>query len=233
MTEISRRLVISDVHGCLNTLIELVENRINLSKKDTVYLLGDYIDRGPNSAGVVDYILSLLEKGFQIFPLRGNHEENILRAQKEYDLETFAFYVSKINKSSGLLDANKRLKSNYFDFFSNLPFFYEMPDYILVHAGINFAAEKPYSDVDSMLEIRGATYTNRIANNKRIVHGHQVTTLQEICNALKNHAPSIPLDNGCVYTSRHKVYDYQSLGNLCCLNLDTLELIVQPNIDFA
>jgi hypothetical protein len=102
-----------------------------------------------------------------------------------------------------------------------------------VHAGINFAADNPYSDVDSMLEIRCAKYSSKMLDEKKIVYGHQVTPLFEIRNALKSCNLSIPLDNGCVYTSIHKIYDYQTLGNLCCLNLDTLELIVQPNIDFA
>ena len=69
------RWVIPDIHGYLNTLKSLIENRISLTKEDTLYFLGDYIDRGPNSKGVIDYIMSLQDQDYDIHCLRGNHED--------------------------------------------------------------------------------------------------------------------------------------------------------------
>ena len=57
------RWVIPDVHGNLITLKYLIENRIALSKSDELYFLGDYIDRGPDSKGVIDFIMSLQNSG--------------------------------------------------------------------------------------------------------------------------------------------------------------------------
>jgi serine/threonine protein phosphatase 1 len=226
-----RRLVISDIHGCSKTLRVIIENRICLTPKDHLFFLGDYIDRGPDSSGVLDYVISLINQGYNIYPLRGNHEENLLNAIKEYDRETLAHFVCKINKSPDLLNENKSVKREYVDFMSKLEYYYELDDFIIVHAGINFNVENPFQDFVSMLELRKTNPNPIILNGRRILHGHQVTPLFEIEKAVAERQPVIPLDNGCFYTKPHKIYDHNQTGNLCCLNLDTFELIVQKNIE--
>ena len=49
------KYAISDIHGCLKTFKALL-TKLDFSKQDELYLLGDYIDRGPDSKGVIDYI---------------------------------------------------------------------------------------------------------------------------------------------------------------------------------
>ena len=66
-----KRYVISDIHGCYKTFRCLVEEVIGLSKADLLFLLGDYVDRGPSSKAVLDYILQLKDERYQLFPLRG------------------------------------------------------------------------------------------------------------------------------------------------------------------
>ena len=56
---VGRRFAIADVHGCLNTLRRMVEDILKLGEDDVLYLLGDYIDRGPDSKGVLDYLMQL------------------------------------------------------------------------------------------------------------------------------------------------------------------------------
>jgi serine/threonine protein phosphatase 1 len=228
-----RCLVVSDIHGCFKTLKTLIEQRIQLSRNDYLFFLGDYIDRGPESSGVLDYVISLIEEGYHIYPLRGNHEENLLNAIKEYDRETLSHFVSKISKSPDLLDENKTVKREYIDFMSKLEYYFEFEDFIIVHAGINFHSENPFQDFISMLELRRTNPNLTILNGRHIVHGHQVTPLFEIEKAVAERQPVIPLDNGCFYTKPHKIYDYRQIGNLCCLNLDSFELIVQKNVDNA
>lgn len=72
-----RRFAISDIHGCLRSFRALLEE-INFSKEDTLYLLGDYIDRGPDSKGVIDHIWKLQKEGYTVHCLRGNHEQMLL-----------------------------------------------------------------------------------------------------------------------------------------------------------
>ena len=72
-----RRLVITDIHGCAKTFAKLLD-KIGLNEDDQLFLLGDYINRGPRSKQVIDHILDLNEDGFNVFPLIGNHEETLL-----------------------------------------------------------------------------------------------------------------------------------------------------------
>ena len=65
---------IGDIHGCFDSLKELIESNIKLDKNEKLILLGDYIDRGNKSKKVVDYIINLQEKDYDITPLIGNHE---------------------------------------------------------------------------------------------------------------------------------------------------------------
>ena len=67
----NRLFAIGDIHGCCDSLKELVENKIQFQKNDKLILLGDYIDRGDKSKEVVDFIMELQEKGFNIIPLMG------------------------------------------------------------------------------------------------------------------------------------------------------------------
>ena len=54
-----KRWVIPDVHGCVNTLKALIEEQIKPARYDELYFLGDYIDRGPDSRAVIDFIRNL------------------------------------------------------------------------------------------------------------------------------------------------------------------------------
>lgn len=225
-----RRLVISDIHGCCRTFKTLIEN-IALTRTDTLYLLGDYIDRGTDSSGVIDYILNLQSQHYKIIPLRGNHEENLLSANEEYDRNTFKFFVAH-NKSTDLLTSDGNIKEQYISFFNQLPCYVELTDFILVHAGINFTITEPLTDKNSLLELRLTHYDKVKANNRRIVFGHQPYYIEDIMQAINTRAFLIPLDNGCFYTKPHKIYDYKRLGSLICFDLDSFYYTMQKNVDF-
>jgi serine/threonine protein phosphatase 1 len=225
----SRRLVIPDIHGCSKTFKALIE-KIDLLYDDNLYLLGDYIDRGPDNCGVIDYILELQSNGYKVNPLRGNHEQEILESYEEYDTATFKFYVKRF-RSEDLIDTKGKIKEPYFSFMKNLPFYLQLPDYYLVHGGINFEKENPFKDLRNLLVLRKSLYNAEKACNRRIVFGHQPTHIEDIRKAIENRSTLLPLDNGCIYSKPHKVFDYKRLGNLVCFNLDSFELTLQKNID--
>ena len=77
MTE-GRIIAIGDVHGCSAALAALVR-AIDLTELDTLVFLGDYIDRGPDSRGVLEQVIALAER-CTVVPLLGNHEEMLLAA---------------------------------------------------------------------------------------------------------------------------------------------------------
>ena len=226
----SRRLVISDIHGCSKTLLALLK-KIKLSKEDDLYFLGDYIDRGPDSSGVLDIVIDLKKEGYKIFPLLGNHEQQALKAESDYDKKSFYFYISRINKSDDLLNKKRKIKKRYRKFMQNLPLYYELDDFFIVHAGFDFSKEKPFEDKDSMLNIRSFKYDKEKAKGKTIIFGHDPTDYDKILKKIKKRKKKIPLDNGCVYNKAHKIYDFHKLRKLCCFNLDTYELICQENIE--
>ena len=73
-----RTLVIGDIHGCLDALKTLIDY-VKPATDDTIITVGDYIDRGPDSKGVIDYILEL-RKTHHVITLKGNHElQNTLK----------------------------------------------------------------------------------------------------------------------------------------------------------
>ncbi len=230
----AKRFVTADIHGCAKTLKKLIEDVVVPSKSDQLFLLGDYIDRGPASGAVIDYILSLIDQGYDVYPLRGNHEENLLVALDEYDKEAFEMMVRRINKCPDLLDENGTLKQRYVAFMQSLPYYYEMDDCFLVHAGFDFKKPAPFKDYSAMINfyIDNSNYDTSILNGKRMIHGHRVTEIDHIEKLVSEKSQIIPLDNGCAYRKKHKVYDYTKLGNLCCLELNSFQLFKVENVDY-
>jgi serine/threonine protein phosphatase 1 len=226
-----RRWVIPDIHGCRQTFQYLLENKIQLQKTDQLFLLGDYVDRGLDSGGVLDIILSLQDGGYQVFPLRGNHEQMLLDSYCEYETKFFLRYL-KFEKCFNIADEAGEIYPQYLDFLNNLPYYYELEDFYLVHAGFNFTKPEPFFDVHGMIWVRD--FTPPVDFPKRIIHGHSVRDLTEIENAIAERKTVIPLDNGCVYRFRGRRKNkevFPLIGNLLALNLDTWELIIQENID--
>ena len=59
-----KRWVIPDIHGYVKTATSLVTELIKPMRSDEIYFLGDYVDRGPDSKGVIDFIRSLQKSGY-------------------------------------------------------------------------------------------------------------------------------------------------------------------------
>ncbi len=218
---------ISDIHGYYTTFRYLIEERIKLQKEDTLYLLGDYIDRGTDSKGVLDYILALQEKGFQVRTLMGNHE--LLLLESLNDADTYSLWLqnggTETLYSFGIRSANQ-LPAEYNVFLNSLEYYFETDKYFLVHAGFDFSTPDFLTNKEAMLWIRRWHHTidrDRL-KGKTIVHGHTPTPLVEIQNMLdENLYPVINIDGGCFVKK-------EGYGNLCALNLTTRELIWQKRL---
>ncbi|MEK6233679.1 MAG: metallophosphoesterase, partial [Planctomycetales bacterium] len=76
-----RVLAIGDVHGCL-TALRTLEHGVPFRPDDQIVTLGDYVDRGPNSHGVVDWLIHRMQAR-NLIPLRGNHEIMMLGARDD------------------------------------------------------------------------------------------------------------------------------------------------------
>ena len=77
---VGRILAIGDVHGCASSLQQLVD-WVKPKKGDIVVMLGDYVDRGPNSKGVVEYLLDWKLES-ELVLIKGNHEQIMEEATK-------------------------------------------------------------------------------------------------------------------------------------------------------
>jgi serine/threonine protein phosphatase 1 len=219
-----RRIAISDIHGCLKTFYTLLLE-IKFSKQDQLYLLGDYIDRGPDSKGVIDYIWQLQQAGYTIFCLRGNHEQMLLdeinKTNSWYNGEPMTL------KSFGV-DKNEDIPIKYIDWMRHLGYFLEVDDYILVHAGLNFKAENPLGDFHEMLWIRYFQKDIRRdwLGKRIIIHGHTPTTQSAVEKNLLTleETSALCIDNGCSFLSA-------GLGHLIAFDMTNRSLYFQPRLD--
>lgn len=235
-----RQWVIPDTHGCAKTLRALVRDHIRPAKDDRLYFLGDYIDRGPDAKGVIDFIMQLEEEGFSIKTLRGNHEDFLLRIYDDLHSqrsflgipvpgkllkEWFKYGGKETLKSFGAGDV-RQIPEKYLDWIRELDYFIELDSFLLVHAGFNFSIENPFDDRYAMLWAKDFKVIPEKVNFKKIVHGHVPVSLDFI-EMLKDSTnfDFIDLDNGIYMAGK------EGFGNLVALELNTRELAVQPNID--
>lgn len=220
------RFALTDVHGCALTLKALVQEQLNLRKEDELYILGDLVNKGPDSKGVIDYIVQLQKDGYQVKCLRGNHDQMLIDAFHKGDKATNLSPVEKelTLQSFGISDYDE-LPKKYYRFLNNLHYYLELPDFFLVHAGFDFSNKNIFKNKDAMLNIRDYKVNWDALQNKRLLHGHTPTALYSIKKAITHNDQRINLDAGCVY------YKNAPFGNLIALNLDSMELMVQGNLD--
>lgn len=218
------RYAIGDIHGGAKTFQALLD-KINLRLEDRLHLLGDYVDRGPNSKGVLDIILQLLESGHDVRPIRGNHDEMLLHSaagkQDEYSQYWMEGWGEDALKSFGVshpVDVPFR----YITLIESMPYIRQDNQFVFVHAGLDFKTSDPLtnSSIETMIwERMGAVDISRLGGRK-LVTGHTITTLPRIKESItQNH---ILLDNGA-FTNQQPYF-----GNLIALNLDNSDLIIQP-----
>ena len=215
---------IGDIHGCSKTFNELL-NKIGLNEGDELYLLGDYIDRGPDSKGVIDIIWGLREKGIPVICLRGNHESMLLDALKYREgMNDFIRNGGKQTLQSFDTVRPIDLPKEYINFFELLPFYHEVGDYILVHAGLNFLEANPLTHTESMLWIRNwyRLIDYKWLENRIILHGHTPIFQLKMKKQYENLAQNkyLNLDGGC----------YKK-GYLCAFEMTEKKLIAQKCID--
>ena len=131
----TRHLAIGDIHGCITALTALV-NFVDLRSDDTIVALGDYVDRGPDSRAVVDFIINLGET-HELVALRGNHEIMMLDArEKDSWLRPWLSYGGEATLQSygGSFDG---VPDAHIDFLENkLHPYYESETHIFVHANL-------------------------------------------------------------------------------------------------
>lgn len=219
----ARRFAATDLHGCLRTFRYLVEEKLRLQPADTLYLLGDYVNKGPDSCGVLDYLMQLQATGYQVHCLRGNHEKELLdtihgtpNANHMWKLATEREMVLA---SFGVAQPAD-IPAPYVAWLAALPLELELPDFVLVHAGYNFALPPAQMrhDEANMLYTKSFVFDPSRLAGKRLLHGHVPTPLAAVQAQVSARAGAVCLDAGGVY--RHN----SELRHLVALDLDGWEL---------
>ena len=193
--EQGRLLAVGDIHGCLEQL-RLLMTRVAPTRVDRLIFLGDYVDRGPDSHGVIDYLVEL----GQTFPdtvfLRGNHD--LMFASYLDGHESTLFLMNGgLNTLSSYQDKGEwPVPSSHRTFLDTLLNSYETEDHIFVHAGLRPGIPLAKQDMNDLLWIRREFLDSDYDWGKTVVYGH--TPLDEPLLSLTR----VGLDTGCVYGHR-------------------------------
>jgi serine/threonine protein phosphatase 1 len=195
-----RVYVIGDIHGradLLDGLARKIEADVKSAEGEaTTLFLGDYVDRGPASAAVLD---RLCKGDFptRIATLRGNHEQMLLAAfegeeifasWRQYGgLETLASYgvdVSQAMRGVGYDDVRARLIDRapveHRKFLEALPLAHELGDYFFCHAGVRPGVALARQSAEDLLWIRDDFLASDAFHGKVIVHGHTPASAPEV-----------------------------------------------------
>ena len=195
----SKFIAIGDIHGCLQSLKGLLK-KLSDYTNHTYLFVGDYIDRGPDSKGVVDRLLDFREEQECIF-LRGNHEQMLLDACYKDNLDMWLMNGGKSTlKSYGSTYNNLNIPDEHLEFYRDTKLFYDSEDYLFVHAGLS--PEKTIEDSLGNKDLHGDFLWERSHLNafdtpweKTVVFGHTP----------RPHPIRKPnmlgIDTGCVYDS--------------------------------
>jgi serine/threonine protein phosphatase 1 len=225
----SRTFAIGDIHGDLDALERVFERMPPLAKDDTVVFVGDYVDRGPCSAQVVEFVRNLSAKGpARIVALRGNHEDAWLRVitagWPEFVLPPGNGCLAALRsfvgapppqpgEEPGDEERTSLMTGSFFPedvvvWLRSLPYWYEDEHAIYVHAGLPrrggaFLHPSKVRVPTSLMWLRDEDFF-RNYRGKLVVFGHTATAY--LPPELSSYTPEDPLD---------------VWAGPCCVGLDT------------
>lgn len=182
---------VGDIHGRYDLLTVLLEKiwADAAGKTNSLVFLGDYVDRGPDSKQVVEYLSTLDRPAWEIVRLRGNHEQLLLeflevpevyQAWRDFGgAETLWSYGVKppnFSDSKEIARAHEefvaKLPDSHRAFLNSLPFAHTIGGYHFVHAGIRPGVPLERQVPEDLLWIRDEFLFSNASFEKIIVHGH-------------------------------------------------------------
>jgi serine/threonine protein phosphatase 1 len=204
-----RTLAIGDIHGSL-TALEALLALVDPTPEDLVIALGDYVDRGPDSKGVLDLLAAMYDQG-GLIPLRGNHDEMMVEAHRRHDrglwlvvggIETLASYRHEPDD-----EVYDRVPDRHWRFLEkDCRDWYETDTHLFVHATV--LPDVPLEHQDGFT-LRWQKLREPVAHcsGKTLICGHT------------RQLSGVPLDMGTTICIDTSIYD--SHGWLTCLHVET------------
>jgi serine/threonine protein phosphatase 1 len=169
----ARRIVIGDIHGHYEGLMQLLE-KIAPGQDDQVYFLGDLIDRGPQSAQVVEFVRN---SGYQC--LLGNHEQLLLESfpQGQIFAPALQAWLHSGGRATVASYGSAGILLDHLNWIQTLPTHLDLGDVWLVHAGIHpgMPIEQQSSQEFCWIREEFHTSTRPYFENKLIITGHTIT----------------------------------------------------------
>lgn len=136
------RFFVGDIHGCLWKLNALIE-KMQLVSGDRIIFGGDYVDRGPNSCGVIDRLIEL-SKVYDCVFLKGNHDdefeksiEEVDSGQGEWSPNYFGLWNHGLDKTIYSYRNAGKNPNCHLDWLKSLKYFHVEDEMLFVHAGID------------------------------------------------------------------------------------------------
>lgn len=186
---------VGDIHGCLAQLVELeqliVKDAVAIPGKKIVVYLGDYVDRGPNSAGVIDRLMVRPTADFTRICLAGNHEAMAMsflqrpHPKNEWldfgGRETLESYGIELNtqrrttpqKLKFMIESH--IPNEHIAFLGSRPLSFSVPGAVFVHAGLKPELPLERQEEKDMLWIREEFSNQDWSHLGVVVHGHTPT----------------------------------------------------------
>ena len=191
-----RTIAIGDIHGCARSLDGLLK-LLNLQSDDHIIFIGDYMDRGPNSKGVIDRLIAL-KKEVRCTFLRGNHEDLFLGYLDDGEYDIFAINGGIATLSSYMdPEGDMEIPESHIEFVRKTEFYLETEEFLFVHAGLRpdmtVAENLAENNREVFLWERSHLKAAELPWEKTVVCGH--TPQPEVVNRPE----LINIDTGCVY----------------------------------
>ena len=214
----NRTFAVGDIHGDLAALKKAISKITQLDATDTMVLMGDYLDRGAESAQVIEWVRTELPKLVpgKLVCLRGNHEDGWLRVASggwpEFVIPIANGCLATLRSYRGQpcnegeipskeeltsMQSGEFLPDDVVDWMNALPYFYEDEHAIYVHAGIKrmqddfFPHPSEVVPPRALLWLRDRDFFENY-RGKLVVFGH--TTTRTLPNELSTHTPDDPTD---------------------------------------
>ena len=225
----TRVYAVGDIHGRLDLLRGLhaliaADAATVPGRRKTIVYLGDYVDRGPESRGVIDCLLDETPADLAPVWLKGNHEDALIRFLDGFSVgwdwlqfggeETLCSYgvglagspYGRRNMIDARLTLRERLPERHLGFLRGLVTRFEFGGYLFVHAGVRPGVALDEQAPDDLIWIRDEFLDSKADHGRVVVHGHSISPMVE------NLANRINIDTGAYAT-----------GTLTCLVLDGAE----------
>ena len=200
-----RKIAISDIHGCsiaLESLLKLIDPKPD----DTIICLGDFVDRGLDSKGVLDLLIELSDR-CNLVPILGNHDEMMLKARD--DESGFVIWTScggySALASYGDSDKLDQIPDSHFEFLESCVSLFETDTHFFVHA--SYKPNTPFERQDR-LTLRWESISENLPgphfSGKIAVVGHTPQS------AILDIGHLICLDTGCGFDGLLTAMDVHS-----------------------